>query len=109
MRVKCFGLLPCNETNLEYANKLTNRKTGACFNGFRVTQFDHVDDYYNYLSTNLSEKLKLDAKHLLESHIDRFVFDKKKRIKSLKCINETFLTYKTKIVNSFKNRFLSSN
>ena len=44
---------------------------------------------------------------LLNNKIDRFIVEKKKRLKSLKCLNETFSSSKLKIVDSFNYRFLS--
>ncbi len=63
LKVKCFAYLPCASDEQEqenqqfeniYTNKL-NRQVGECVNETRVMAFYSVDDYKNYLRSNLNQ------------------------------------------------------
>lgn len=69
--------------------------------------FDHVDDYKSFLLENLNQNELISVRDLLNRRLDRFVTAKKERSKSLKCLNETFLSFKKQMIDSFEFHFLN--
>ena len=60
LKVKCFAYLPCahEQENQQFENIYTNklnRQVGECVNETRVMAFYSVDDYKNYLRSNLNQ------------------------------------------------------
>lgn len=84
---------------------MKNRKTGTCFNNYKVVAFNHVDDYLRFMNTHLTGEQKLEVKNLLDNNLDKFYSPKVKNKKYINCVNN-LASYKSELVDQFRERFL---
>ena len=107
--------MPCasttnNQTNDMLWNKIKkDRKTGDCFNGYKVVAFHSVDDYSSFIRDELTLFQKEQTYLLLDKYLENFQ-NLKLKLKSKKyknCLNETYANlYKLELVNDYRVHFL---
>ena len=107
--------MPCasttnNQTNDMLWNKIKkDRKTGDCFNGYKVVAFHSVDDYSSFIRDELTLFQKEQTYLLLDKYLENFQ-NLKLKLKSKKyknCLNETYANlYKLELVNDYRVYFL---
>lgn len=99
--VKCYSFFPCSNQLFEkFWNNLMEREIGKCNDDIRVVVFDSVDDYSEFLLSNLNTDGLLEQKNILSSNLDRFYVEKTKKEKYLPCMDE-INSYKKNIVDNF--------
>ena len=109
--------MPCasntnNQTNDDMLwNKIKkDRKTGDCFNGYKVVAFNSVDDYSSFIRGELTLFQKEQNYLLLDKYLENFKNLKQLKLKSKKyknCLNETYANlYKLELVNDYRVHFL---
>ncbi len=106
LAVKCFAYLPCSNSSSSHDNLWNmdkNRRAGQCHNGFKVTVFDSIEDYSEFMHAKPTLAQKEIIKHALETNVDAFMSDAKK---SAKCLS-TFPDEHLRIVDMFTRTFLS--
>lgn len=105
--MKCFAYLPCSNWSSTYDNLFNmekTRRTGECYNGFKVTVFDSIYDYSEFMKTKPTLAQKEIIKHALETNVDVFMSDAKKNAKCL----PSFPSEHLRMVDVFTRNFLKS-
>lgn len=78
------------------------RRTGECYDGFRVTVFDSIHDYSEFMHKVPVRSQKELIRDALEQKVDTFMSDAKKNATCLWKFPDNHL----KMVDSFKENFL---
>ena len=99
--------MPCssNELDHRYDNIWSNkeqRRTGSCYQGFRVIVFDTIFDYMKFMNNTLTHNQHLTVKELLLNNTSKFLSIKKKNFKCYKMYED----YPNRIVDYYKQNFL---
>jgi hypothetical protein len=100
--------LPCNSNELDHFydniwSKKEQRRTGSCYDNFRVMVFDSIFDYINFMNHTLTHKQHLIVKKLLVNNTNKFLSIKKKNLKCYKMYED----YPRRIIDYYNEKFLN--
>lgn len=107
--MKCFAYLPCSpeddtESDLygNIWNMKAHRRSGTCHEGLRVIEFDSIDDYSNFIKSEVTRSQKKFIKEAMEMRWESFMSEAKKKAD---CVND-FPHVPAEMASGFEKRFL---
>jgi len=99
-RAKCFAYLPCDDRIFGAIDK---RHTGKCYKNLRVIEFNSIEDYTNYIKSNVKNELVLALRDLMLT-ADNLMTERKK---AAPCRSK-FANYTNELIDNLSKRFYKS-